>query len=71
MCKFVYILFADEGVSAGGGNRNIFDDGSSQELTEQDISHMKGQGASGLVCGILFTNIIVMCPFLCVFLCVF
>lgn len=34
---------------SGSDNRDIMDDGASQELTEVNITEMKGQGASGKV----------------------
>ena len=34
---------------SGSDNRDITDDGASQELTEENIAQMKGQGASGKV----------------------
>ena len=34
---------------SGSDNRDIMDDGASQELTEENITEMKGQGASGKV----------------------
>ena len=36
-------------VVSGSDNRGIMDDGASQELTEENIAEMKGQGASGKV----------------------
>ena len=36
-------------VVSGSDNRDIMDDGASQELTEENIAEMKGQGASGKV----------------------
>lgn len=45
MCDF---LGSSESVS-GSDNRDIMDDGASQELTEENITEMKGQGASGKV----------------------
>lgn len=45
MCDF---LGSSESVS-GSDNRDIMDDGASQELTEENIADMKGQGASGKV----------------------
>ena len=36
-------------VTSGCDNRDIMDDGASQELTEESITEMKGQGASGKV----------------------
>ena len=36
-------------LGSGSDNRDIMDDGASQELTEQNITEMKGQGASGKV----------------------
>lgn len=35
---------------SGSDNRDIMDDGASQELTEETITEMKGQGATGQVC---------------------
>ena len=41
---------------SGSDNRDIMDDGASQELTEENITEMKGQGASGKVHPIIIAD---------------
>lgn len=43
------IITGTDELGSGRDNRDIMDDGASQELTERNITEMKGQGASGKV----------------------
>ena len=48
-CMAIYPVSGSNEVVSGNDNRDIVDDGASQELTEENIAEMKDQGASGKV----------------------
>ena len=49
VCVCVCVCTGTGELTSGSDNRDIMDDGASQELTEQNVTDMKGQGASGKV----------------------
>lgn len=49
ICMILLLHIGSSESVSGSDNRDITDDGASQELTEENITEMKGQGASGKV----------------------